>query len=63
MNRLRKMIHLRKKRLEYHEDFLQGLLVGDGKDPLTDEQIMDNILTLIIAGVFRSHPFFFYFLS
>ncbi|KAG6480347.1 abscisic acid 8'-hydroxylase 4-like [Zingiber officinale] len=50
MNRLRKMIHSRKKRLEYHEDFLQGLLVGDGKDPLTDEQIMDNILTLIIAG-------------
>ncbi|WOK97789.1 abscisic acid 8'-hydroxylase 4 isoform X2 [Canna indica] len=53
MNRLRKMIDLRKRELECHEDFLQDLLKKDescNNDSLTDEQIMDNILTLIIAG-------------
>ncbi|KAJ0989064.1 hypothetical protein J5N97_007420 [Dioscorea zingiberensis] len=48
MNTLKRMIELRRKGLEFHEDFLQSLLTRD--DPLTDGQILDNILTLIIAG-------------
>ncbi|KAG1342815.1 abscisic acid 8'-hydroxylase 2-like [Cocos nucifera] len=50
---LRKIIASRRKGLEHHEDFLQWLLVRDESlhdDPWTDAQILDNILTLIIAG-------------
>ncbi|XP_064995158.1 abscisic acid 8'-hydroxylase 4-like [Musa acuminata AAA Group] len=52
MNTLRKMIDLRKRGSECHEDFLQGLVRDEshGNEPLTDDQILDNILTLIIAG-------------
>ncbi|THU42917.1 hypothetical protein C4D60_Mb00t07270 [Musa balbisiana] len=52
MNKLRKMIDLRKRGSECHEDFLQGLVRDEshGNEPLTDDQILDNILTLIIAG-------------
>ncbi|XP_077221492.1 cytochrome P450, family 722, subfamily A, polypeptide 1 [Tasmannia lanceolata] len=54
MDTLRKIIALRRKGLEYHEDFLQSLF-AEGESPcdatLTDIQIQDNILTLIIAGV------------
>ncbi|XP_043713164.1 abscisic acid 8'-hydroxylase 2 [Telopea speciosissima] len=57
MERLRKMIEQRRKGLEEHEDFIQALLVGgeestssDNASPLTDTQIQDNILTMIIAG-------------
>nr|XP_029117110.1 abscisic acid 8'-hydroxylase 2-like [Elaeis guineensis] len=52
-NTLRKIIASRRKSLERHEDFLQWLLVRDESlhdDPWTDTQILDNILTLIIAG-------------
>ncbi|XP_038982960.1 abscisic acid 8'-hydroxylase 2 isoform X2 [Phoenix dactylifera] len=50
---LRKIIASRRKGLERHEDFLQCFLVRDESlhdDPWTDAQILDNILTLIIAG-------------
>ncbi|CAL9071384.1 unnamed protein product [Musa acuminata var. zebrina] len=52
MNTLRKMIDLRKRGSECHEDFLQGFVRDEshGNEPLTDDQILDNILTLIIAG-------------
>ena len=56
MNTLKRIIELRRKGLEFHDDFLQSLLRRDGDDddddydPLTDKQILDNILTLIIAG-------------
>ncbi|KAJ8464121.1 hypothetical protein OPV22_026673 [Ensete ventricosum] len=53
MNTLRKMMDLRKKGSECHEDLLQGLVRDEShgnEPPLTDEQILDNILTLIIAG-------------
>lgn len=52
-NKLRKIIASRKKGLECHADFLQCLLVRDESLPddlWTDAQILDNILTLIIAG-------------
>ncbi|KAJ4963814.1 hypothetical protein NE237_023753 [Protea cynaroides] len=55
METIRKMINQRRKGLEEHEDFIQALLVGeesssDNPSPLTDTQIQDNILTMIIAG-------------
>ena len=41
-------------KLEHHHDFLHTLLLKGQMDSpeeaLTDEQILDNILTLIIAG-------------
>lgn len=60
MNKLRKMIDLRKRGSECHEDFLQGLVRDEshGNEPLTDDQILDNILTLIIAGVLETLPKF-----
>lgn len=48
MDALAKKIALRRTGLECHDDFLQSLLVVD--DPLADSYILDNILTLIIAG-------------
>lgn len=68
MRTLEKMINIRRKGLETHEDFLQCLLAADAVDKdrapsssssssssetprkLTDEEIQDNILTMIIAG-------------
>ncbi|XP_042497334.1 abscisic acid 8'-hydroxylase 3 [Macadamia integrifolia] len=58
METLRKMIEQRRKGLEQHEDFMKALLVGEESSsssdnasvPLTDIQIQDNILTMIIAG-------------
>ncbi|ESR38694.1 hypothetical protein CICLE_v10027097mg [Citrus x clementina] len=65
MRTLEKMINIRRKGLETHEDFLQCLLAEDAVDKdraslsssssetpkkLTDEEIQDNILTMIIAG-------------
>ncbi|XP_039124276.1 abscisic acid 8'-hydroxylase 2 [Dioscorea cayenensis subsp. rotundata] len=54
MNTLKRIIELRRKGLEFHDDFLQSLLRRDDDDndyePLADKQILDNILTLIIAG-------------
>ncbi|XP_072979989.1 abscisic acid 8'-hydroxylase 2 isoform X2 [Typha angustifolia] len=53
MNVLREEIALRRKSLECHKDFLQNLLEKDkseSDESLTDTQILDNILTLIIAG-------------
>ncbi|XP_073000177.1 abscisic acid 8'-hydroxylase 2 isoform X3 [Typha latifolia] len=53
MNVLRKEIALRRESLECHKDFLQNLLEKDkseSDESLTDAQILDNILTLIIAG-------------
>lgn len=55
MNALEKKIGLRRKGLECHEDFLQSLLVMDespNADPMADTHILDNILTLIIAGIY-----------
>ena len=56
MNALREKIALRRKGLENKRDFLQFLLSADQSDKrngelLNDEQILDNILTLIIAGI------------
>ncbi|KAF3329027.1 abscisic acid 8'-hydroxylase 4 [Carex littledalei] len=55
MNALREKIALRRKGFENKRDFLQFLLSADQSDKrngelLNDEQILDNILTLIIAG-------------
>lgn len=68
MRTLEKMINIRRKGLETHQDFLQCLLAEDAVDKdrtsssnssssscetpnkLTDEEIKDNILTMIIAG-------------
>ena len=58
MGTLEKMIRERRRGLEaYPEDFLQHLLLedkhiscGDESQSLSDEQIKDNILTMIIAG-------------
>uniref|UniRef100_A0A1D1Z9E1 Cytochrome P450 720B2 n=1 Tax=Anthurium amnicola TaxID=1678845 RepID=A0A1D1Z9E1_9ARAE len=53
MSKLREIIRLRREGIECHEDFLQSLLMKaecSSDDSLTDSQIQDNILTLIIAG-------------
>ncbi|KAJ1684816.1 hypothetical protein LUZ63_016206 [Rhynchospora breviuscula] len=55
MNALREMISSRRKNFENKRDFLQFLLAtnqSEKKDEelLNDDQIVDNILTLIIAG-------------
>ncbi|MFS8016541.1 putative (+)-abscisic acid 8'-hydroxylase [Helianthus anomalus] len=52
MNFFEEMIKSRRSSNECHEDFLQSML---DRDPLDDErlddaEIMDNMLTLIIAG-------------
>jgi len=47
------MITNRRNGKEYHEDFLQSMLEKDScpaNQKLDDEEIMDNLLTLIIAG-------------
>ncbi|MQL89221.1 hypothetical protein Taro_021781 [Colocasia esculenta] len=59
MNMLKKIIHLRREGLEHHEDFLQSLVKEDehtSDGSLTDSQIQDNILTLIIAGLPQNTP-------
>ncbi|KAM0859819.1 hypothetical protein ACQ4PT_046946 [Festuca glaucescens] len=57
MDALRQEISMRRHnslKLDRHDDFLQTLLLKSHTDSpeeqLTDEQILDNILTLIIAG-------------
>ncbi|CAA7401983.1 unnamed protein product [Spirodela intermedia] len=54
MTSLRKTIRQRREGSEHHDDFLQSLLAMDDQrssdDQLTDSQILDNMLTLIIAG-------------
>ncbi|KAJ8567552.1 hypothetical protein K7X08_019760 [Anisodus acutangulus] len=47
------MITNRRNGKEYHEDFLQSMLQKDSSpanQKLDDEEIMDSLLTLIIAG-------------
>ena len=53
MERFGGMIARRRSGLECHEDFLQSMLAKDSFPPsekLEDSEIMDNLLTLIIAG-------------
>lgn len=56
MKMLEKKIEERRRGEAYHEDFLQHLLKDNGGaccdevPPLTDAEIQDNILTMIIAG-------------
>ncbi|VAH17593.1 unnamed protein product [Triticum turgidum subsp. durum] len=58
MDALRQEISTRREnglKLDHRDDFLQTLLLKSHMDSpeeaLTDEQILDNILTLIIAGI------------
>ncbi|VAH05724.1 unnamed protein product [Triticum turgidum subsp. durum] len=58
MDVLRQEIFVRREnglKLDRRDDFLQTLLLKSHMDSpeeaLTDEQILDNILTLIIAGI------------
>lgn len=56
MKVLEKKIRERRSGLVYRHDFLQQLMKKDDKDEcpsLTDAQIQDNILTMIIAGLLR----------
>ncbi|CAN4080114.1 unnamed protein product [Withania somnifera] len=53
METFKAMIRARRDGKEYHEDFLQSMLEKDScpaNQKLDDEEIMDNLLTLIIAG-------------
>ncbi|CAN1835556.1 Abscisic acid 8'-hydroxylase 3 [Linum perenne] len=51
MKRLENMMSERRERPTHDEqDFLQQLLGGEGSSKLTDGEIKDNILTMIIAG-------------
>ena len=50
MKFLERKIEERRRGEAYHEDFLQHLLKEDEGQSLTDAEIKDNILTLIIAG-------------
>ncbi|KAL4199115.1 hypothetical protein AMTRI_Chr03g49610 [Amborella trichopoda] len=53
MNTFTKIIEKRRRKEEIHDDFVQSLLCERGDEDgamLTDKQICDNILTLIIAG-------------
>ncbi|KAM3304645.1 abscisic acid 8'-hydroxylase 4 [Capsicum chacoense] len=51
MKLLDKIIEARRKSKEKYDDFLDHLLISDDQiTQLTDEQIKDNILTMIIAG-------------
>lgn len=50
---LRKMIEDRRRGDEGHDDFLETMLERDSnpvEEKLDDSEIMDNILTLLIAG-------------
>jgi len=56
MEMLEKIIRERRNEINshnnHHEDFLQQLLAVDNDTPqLTDAEIKDNILTMIIAGL------------
>lgn len=53
MERFREIISRRRRGEESQEDFLQSMLQRDSYPPdekLDDTEIMDNLLTLIIAG-------------
>ncbi|CAL1360889.1 unnamed protein product [Linum trigynum] len=53
MERFSGMIERRRSGVESHEDFLQSMLAKDSypsTEKLEDAEIMDNLLTLIIAG-------------
>ncbi|CAN1344322.1 Ent-kaurenoic acid oxidase 2 [Linum perenne] len=53
MGRFAGMIARRRNGVECHEDFLQSMLAKDSypsSEKLEDSEIMDNLLTLIIAG-------------
>lgn len=53
MERFREIISRRRRGEESPEDFLQSMLQKDSYPPdekLDDSEIMDNLLTLIIAG-------------
>lgn len=53
METFKTMIDSRRRGNESHEDFLQAMLQRDSfpdSEKLDDEEIMDNLLTLIIAG-------------
>lgn len=53
METFKGMIAARRNGKEYYEDFLQSMLEKDScpaNQKLDDEEIMDNLLTLIIAG-------------
>ncbi|MCD7457762.1 hypothetical protein HAX54_036065 [Datura stramonium] len=50
METFKAMITNRRNGKECHEDFLQSMLQKDSSPKLDDEEIMDNLLTLIIAG-------------
>lgn len=53
MNLLDKIIEARRKSKEKYDDFLDYLLIKEDQIiQLTNEQIKDNILTMIIAGLF-----------
>lgn len=67
MDALREKMVLRRKGFENKRDFLQSLLSMDQSDKrdgelLHDEQILDNILTLIIAGMGLQHLLFTHFI-
>lgn len=53
MKTFEEMIMRRRSGRESHEDFLQSMLHRDSYPPnekLSDSEIMDNLLTLIVAG-------------
>lgn len=53
METFKAMITARRNGKQYYEDFLQSMLEKDScpaNQKLDDEEIMDNLLTLIIAG-------------
>jgi cytochrome P450 len=53
METFRELIDRRRSGKEFHEDFLQSMLDRDSypqNEKLDDSEIMDNLLTLIIAG-------------
>lgn len=65
MKTLGKIINERRKGIKKNGDFLQTMLMNDNhssKGFLNNDQIQDNILTLIIAGQisqFMEHKIFF----
>lgn len=53
METFRETIAKRRSGVEFHDDFLQSMLQRDSypsSEKLDDSEIMDNLLTLIIAG-------------
>lgn len=53
MNLLDRIIEARRTSNKKYDDFLDYLLIKDNQIiQLTNEQIKDNILTMIIAGLF-----------